>query len=321
MSVGGSRPDDIDVHGCGGASAEQGRGLAARADGVRADRAWSTEGASMSEGVAFERILASLHEVALDPAHWSSATALIDEALCVHGSNMVFGDGRSDEDIRIYFAWSFFRGERHRDLERDYFENYYALDERVPRLRHLDHGRGAGRNDADGGSGRHRRRGRPARFRLHVPMDQWGERNPWGDGVEPHAELQQLRPEAAGAGEFHGPRGLHGVADQRRDAAGGAGRHRLSRQPRAGLVRQADRAYRQFIRIKGYRCEACDWSIAEDEREVWGSSFELHHLVPIHKLQENETRVLGIEDFAVLLRVLPSGDPQDRVRVGCCELC
>ena len=59
-------------------------------------------------------------------------------------------------------------------------------------------------------------------------------------------------------------------------------------------------AYRQFIRIKGYRCEACDWSIAEDEREVWGSSFELHHLVPIHELQENETRVLGIEDFAVL---------------------
>ena len=91
----------------------------------------------MSEREAFERILASLHEVALDRAHWSTATALIDDALRAHGSNMVFGDGGSEEDIRIYFAWSFFRGERHRDLERDYFENYYALDERVPRLRHL----------------------------------------------------------------------------------------------------------------------------------------------------------------------------------------
>ena len=91
----------------------------------------------MSEEEAFDRILASLHEVALDPAHWSTATALIDEALRAHGGNMVFGDGGSEEDIRIYFAWSFFRGERHRDLERDYFENYYALDERVPRLRHL----------------------------------------------------------------------------------------------------------------------------------------------------------------------------------------
>ena len=91
----------------------------------------------MSEGEAFERILASLHEAALDRAQWSTASALIDEALGTHGSSMVFGDGDSGEDIRIYFAWDFFRGQRHRDLERWYFENYYALDERVPRLRHL----------------------------------------------------------------------------------------------------------------------------------------------------------------------------------------
>ncbi len=91
----------------------------------------------MSEREAFDRILASLHEVALDAAHWSSATALIDEALQAHGSSMVFGDGGSEEDIRIYFAWDFFRGQRDRDRERWYFENYYALDERVPRLRHL----------------------------------------------------------------------------------------------------------------------------------------------------------------------------------------
>ena len=50
---------------------------------------------------------------------------------------MVFGDGRSEEDIQIYFSWSFFRGQQHRELECDYFENYYTLDERVPRLRHL----------------------------------------------------------------------------------------------------------------------------------------------------------------------------------------
>ena len=91
----------------------------------------------MSEGAAFECILASLHEVALDAAHWSSATALIDEALQAHGSSMVFGDGGSEEDIRIYFAWDFFRGQRNRDRERWYFENYYALDERVLRLRRL----------------------------------------------------------------------------------------------------------------------------------------------------------------------------------------
>ena len=91
----------------------------------------------MSEREAFDRILASLHETALDRAHWSTATALIDEALGVHGSSMAFGDGNSDEDIRIYFSWYFFRGQRHRDLEREYYEVYYPRDERVPRSRHL----------------------------------------------------------------------------------------------------------------------------------------------------------------------------------------
>ena len=91
----------------------------------------------MSEREAFDRILASLHETALDRAHWSTATALIDEALGVHGSSMVFGDGNSDEDIRIYFSWYFFRGQRHRDLEREYYEVYYPRDERVPRSRRL----------------------------------------------------------------------------------------------------------------------------------------------------------------------------------------
>ena len=57
---------------------------------------------------------------------------------------------------------------------------------------------------------------------------------------------------------------------------------------------------RRFIDCKGYRCEACDWSVDEDERKIWGSSFELHHLTPVHELQENETRVVCAEDFAVL---------------------
>ena len=63
----------------------------------------------MSEREAFDRILASLHEAALDDAHWSTASGLIDEALRAHGSSMVFGDGDSEEDIRIYFLWQFFR--------------------------------------------------------------------------------------------------------------------------------------------------------------------------------------------------------------------
>ncbi len=91
----------------------------------------------MSEREAFDAILASLHETALDRAHWSSATALIDDALRTHGSSMVFGDGDSEKDIRIVFTWSFVRGQRDRAVEREYFENYYHRDERPPRLRQL----------------------------------------------------------------------------------------------------------------------------------------------------------------------------------------
>ena len=57
---------------------------------------------------------------------------------------------------------------------------------------------------------------------------------------------------------------------------------------------------RRFIDCKGYRCEACNWSIDEEEQDVWGSSFELHHLTPVRELQENETREVRAEDFAVL---------------------
>ena len=58
--------------------------------------------------------------------------------------------------------------------------------------------------------------------------------------------------------------------------------------------------YRHFIREKGYQCEACGWEIEEDEVDVWGSSFELHHLTPLQELQEGDFWEVGIEDFAVL---------------------
>ena len=91
----------------------------------------------MSEGETFERILGSLHEAALDRTRWPRASVLIDEALRTHGSTLTFGDGKVEKDIRIYFTWTCFRGERRFDLERLYFGTYYRHDERVPRVRHL----------------------------------------------------------------------------------------------------------------------------------------------------------------------------------------
>ncbi|MDE0055594.1 MAG: hypothetical protein OXT64_15270 [Gammaproteobacteria bacterium] len=94
----------------------------------------------MSEREAFERILAALHEVALDQSQWPRANGLIHEMLGTCVSSMMFGGGTAPEEVRVHFAWTFFGGERHPELERLYFDNYYALDERVPRVRTLPDG-------------------------------------------------------------------------------------------------------------------------------------------------------------------------------------
>ncbi len=91
----------------------------------------------MNEREAFERILASLHEAALDDTHWPFASALLDDALGVHGNCLVFGDEHSGGDPQVNYAGFFYHGQRRSEWEREYFEVYYPLDERVPRLRRL----------------------------------------------------------------------------------------------------------------------------------------------------------------------------------------
>ena len=88
----------------------------------------------MNEREKFERILASVHEAALDDARWPSASALIDDALGVHGNCLAFADLNSSKELQFLFVGIFFRGQRHHELEREYIEDYYSLDERVPRF-------------------------------------------------------------------------------------------------------------------------------------------------------------------------------------------
>lgn len=91
----------------------------------------------MSQQDLFERILASLHETALDDARWPATAALIDEACGAKGNILVTGDGTALDETQIFFAPFCYRGQRHAELERQYFESYYRLDERIPRLRQL----------------------------------------------------------------------------------------------------------------------------------------------------------------------------------------
>lgn len=94
----------------------------------------------MGERGTFERLLTTLHAAALDDADWPSASGLIDEALRVQGNTMAYGDIQSGEDILFYFAGVFFHGQRQPEMERQYFQDYYLVDERVPRVRALPDG-------------------------------------------------------------------------------------------------------------------------------------------------------------------------------------
>ena len=51
------------------------------------------------------------------------------------------GDGACQDDIDVFLAQFCFRGQRHTELERLYFEVYHARDERLPRIRQLPDGR------------------------------------------------------------------------------------------------------------------------------------------------------------------------------------
>ena len=94
----------------------------------------------MSQQDPFDRIVAALHDAALDEARWSAASALIDDACRTKGNMLVFGDGQSRDDAAILMARFYYRGRRDRALEREYFGVYYPRDERVPRLRRLPDG-------------------------------------------------------------------------------------------------------------------------------------------------------------------------------------
>ena len=93
----------------------------------------------MSEQVAFDRVLVSLHEAMLDDARWPATAALIDEACGAVGNELVVAEG-PDGDVDILMAWFYHGGRRREDLEREYFEFYHEHDERLPRLRQLPDG-------------------------------------------------------------------------------------------------------------------------------------------------------------------------------------
>ncbi len=91
----------------------------------------------MSERHLFDRILVSLHEAIIDASRWPVTSALIDEACGTKGSYLLFGHGKSQSDVFFFSKEFCLGGERRTDIEEDYFNTYYLVDERVPRIRSL----------------------------------------------------------------------------------------------------------------------------------------------------------------------------------------
>ena len=90
----------------------------------------------MTEQDAFERILAALYESMLDDSRWPVTSALIDEVCGLTGNSLMVGEGPK-QDLRVRFLGLYYRGQRRPDLEREYVEDYHAIDERIPRFRQL----------------------------------------------------------------------------------------------------------------------------------------------------------------------------------------
>ena len=88
----------------------------------------------------FQRLLASLHDAALDDALWPAASELIDEAIGVKGNALLIPAGPED-DAGIRAGVCLFRGQRREDLARDYWQHYQREDDRIVRLRRLPEGR------------------------------------------------------------------------------------------------------------------------------------------------------------------------------------
>ena len=91
----------------------------------------------MTDSDSFDRVLALLYEAALDDTLWPVASAAVDKACATKGNNLAVvrpdGEGR----FEMLFEAVYHRGEPRPDLSRDYEENYYAADERVPRIMRL----------------------------------------------------------------------------------------------------------------------------------------------------------------------------------------
>ena len=95
----------------------------------------------MGQRERVELALTALREAQLDASLWPSASALIDDACGLVGNHLVIVSGDRPDNFRKLFSKLYHRGESNEDLELLYMTEYQAIDERLPRLHQLPHGK------------------------------------------------------------------------------------------------------------------------------------------------------------------------------------
>ena len=90
----------------------------------------------MNERDAFERVVDALNETMLDGTRWLGTSARIDEACGTKGTMVTFGEELPNH-TEFFFTRMCFRGVDRSDWLHEYFADFYADDEHLPRLRSL----------------------------------------------------------------------------------------------------------------------------------------------------------------------------------------
>ncbi|WP_419936506.1 helix-turn-helix transcriptional regulator [Candidatus Palauibacter sp.] len=88
----------------------------------------------------FERTVTLLQDAAIGHAEGPEAPCLISEVSRARGSALAFFEGHSQMDGEFFYAKFCLRGQVRDDLAREYFQDYWPRDERVPRIPRLPHG-------------------------------------------------------------------------------------------------------------------------------------------------------------------------------------
>ena len=89
---------------------------------------------------ALEGIVAAMRAAELDEARWPEASALVDEAFGLTGNHLTVMGSGPDGQPEFLFGRLYLHGEPNEEWERDYVENYFVRDERIPRMLALPDG-------------------------------------------------------------------------------------------------------------------------------------------------------------------------------------